>query len=209
MYTSITAARVVAMAAFLFAAGAIHRAGAYRLLLCALAGTTALSGALSFTVDDPRRLASDGFTGIYCAFALFFGITWPVMYVVTPAAFPAAHRAFGFGFVSAFSKMGGLVQPMVVAAMLPPSPPSMPSAPPLAPMLPTLPPPPPGMPPQPPGGLVVPSMPPPPGVHSLYSIGLVFTVSWTVALCATILQAIRVATQSAQSRHETEQGSST
>ena len=167
MYTSVTAARVVAMGAFILAAAVIGRLGAYRLLLAALVGTTALSGVLSVAIDDPNALASDAFVALYCGFALVFGITWPVMYVVTPSAFPPSHRAFGFGFVSAFSKLGGLTQPLVVAAMLPQedTPSATPMAPPLLPPT-TLPSPPPL--PMPPA---LPAVPPPPAAHALFAIG--------------------------------------
>lgn len=178
MYTSATVARVVAMAAFLLAAAIIPRLGAHRLLLLALVGTCALSFGLTLIVDHPRLLASNLFLGTYSTFALFFGVTWPVLYVITPSAFPSNARAAGFGFVSACSKLGGLTQPNVVAMLLPPnvSPPPAPPS--------THPPP------------AAPALPPLEAPHSsLYVIGLIFTASWGVALAAAALQAVHVRLQ--------------
>jgi len=120
-----------------------------------------------------QRFASDLFVVAYALFALTFGIVWPVLYVVTPAAFPAMARGAGFGFVSAFSKLGGLTCPNVVALLLPPASPPPPSAPPeassrqgLAPLL---------------------SHEQP----ALHRIGLLFTVGWAIALGTAALQAAR------------------
>ena len=59
-------------------------------------------------------VASDAFIPTYGTFSLFFGVTWPVLCVVTPQAFPPTHRASGFGFVSAWSKLGALTHPLIV-----------------------------------------------------------------------------------------------
>ncbi|EOD03934.1 hypothetical protein EMIHUDRAFT_221745 [Emiliania huxleyi CCMP1516] len=173
MYVAMTVARVVAMAAFVLAAAVIRRTGAYPLLLSALAGTLAWSLALTWIVDSRERFASDLFVVAYALFALTFGIVWPVLYVVTPAAFPATARGAGFGLVSAFSKLGGLTCPNVVALLLPPASPPPPSAPPeassrqgLAPLL----------------GHEQPA---------LHRIGLLFTVGWAIALGTAALQAAR------------------
>jgi hypothetical protein len=104
-----------------------------------------------------------------------------------PQGFPLDARGAGFGFVSACSKLGGLTQPNIVAALLPPShahspphapPPAPPAAPPALGANGVAPPP------------VPPLVPPltPSGHTSLYIIGLVFTASWGVALGATIVQ---------------------
>ena len=189
MYTSVTLARLVAMGAFLLAAAVIQTVGAYRLLLVALTGTCALSFALTLVVDSPGLLASDLFVGVYSTFALFFGVTWPVLYVVTPGAFPSATRAAGFGFVSACSKLGGLVQPNVVALLLPPSATRLlpPSAPPSSHPTPAAP------------------TPPPIEAHtSLYLIGLIFTAAWGVALAAAALQAMRSRAHPDEEDSETE-----
>ena len=205
MYTSVTVARVVAMGAFLLAAAVITRVGAYRLLLVALCGTSLMSLVLATVVDQPALLASPLFVGAYGPFALFFGVTWPIMYVVTPAAFPPSSSAFGFAFVSACGKLGALAQPAVVAMLLPdsgtpPSPPLLPPPPPRSPPSTTAPSSPPPCPPQPPQSPrpPYPPMPPlsppsPPSPHhtSLYVIGLIFTASWAVAFAATLVQAFR------------------
>ena len=177
MYTSVTVARIVAMLAFVLAAAVIEPIGAYRLLLLALSGTTALSFVLTTVVDDPSLLASDLFVAVYSSFALCFGVVWPVMYVITPTSFPADQRAAGFGFVSACSKLGGLAQPNVVALLLPPET---------------------AAPPAPPH-LVAPAraglpdkQPQRPHHSSLYLIGLLFTAAWALALTATLVQAWRV-----------------
>mgnify|MGYP002632768800 CR=1 FL=1 len=73
---------------------------------------------LSFYMQDAALLASGSFVAVYATFALFFGVVWPLLYVVTPEAFPAAARASGFGFVSAFSKLGALSHPILVAFLL-------------------------------------------------------------------------------------------
>ncbi len=203
MYTAVTVARVVAMGAFVLAAAVIARTGAYRLLLVALAGTCLMSFVLTCVVDQPALLASGFFVVAYAVFALFFGVVWPVMYVVTPGGFPSDKRGTGFGFVSAFSKLGGLTQPNVVALLLPaasePLPP--PVAPPLPPHLPPLassPPlpaplrPQPQLPPRGPPPPLPPTMPySVPGHTSLYIIGIIFTISWGVAFMATLVQSVR------------------
>ena len=61
--------------------------------------------ALTLIVDDPSLLASDLFLASYSSFALFFGVVWPVMYVVTQTASFECSR-MGFGFVSSCSKLG-------------------------------------------------------------------------------------------------------
>ena len=171
MYLSATVARFIAMGSFLLAILLIRGVGAWRLLICALAGTGAMSYVLAVVVSRRELLASSAFVPLYGVFALFFGVTWPVMYVVTPAAFPSEVRGAGFGLVSAFSKLGGLTQPNVVALLLPPS----------------APPPPPAAPPQPSGG----APPSPPPARFMYLIGVVFTAAWAVALAAALIQAWR------------------
>ena len=179
MYESAAVARFVAMGSFLLAAAIIGRVGAWPLLLVALATTGALSFALSFVIDDPSLLASDAFIGVYAVFALFFGTVWPVMYVVTPAAFPSDARGAGFGFVSSWSKLGALTQPNVVARLLPPSPlPPPPALPGNA----TLP-----LPPSAPA----PALPAGAGHAPVFYIGLVFTAAWGVAFTAALAQALR------------------
>ena len=69
-------------------------------------------------MQEEALRASHTFVAAYATFALFFGVTWPVLYVVTPQAFPSAARASGFGLVSATSKLGALSHPLLVALLL-------------------------------------------------------------------------------------------
>ena len=73
-------------------------------------------------VDDPTSLASVGFTGLYCAFALFFGVTWPVMYVVTPAAFPASSRSRKIFLDSGYLYVKNRPRESPQGGLLPPAP---------------------------------------------------------------------------------------
>lgn len=119
-------------------------------------------------------------------------MTWPLMYVVTPADFPPDARGVGFGFVSACSKLGALTQPNVVALLLPDvnssisPPPSLLPHPPAPPVELLLPPPPSAHLPMPPRQ--------PFGLHAttpFLLLGLVFTATWGIAFTAAAIQSAR------------------
>ena len=85
-----------------------------------LLATCGLSAALMIWVNDVALFSSASFVVVYAVFSLFFGGAWPVMYVVTPASFPTSMRGVGFGLASASGKVGTLLGPLIIGAVLAP-----------------------------------------------------------------------------------------
>lgn len=120
VYGAAMGGRVVASFSFVIATLIIDRVGARRLLLATLLATCGLSALLMLWVNDVVLFSSTSFVLVYAAFSLFFGGAWPVMYVVTPASFPTDVRGVGFGLASASGKLGTLLGPLIVGAVLAP-----------------------------------------------------------------------------------------
>lgn len=120
IYIASMLGRVVASCSFVVATIIIDKVGARRLLLLTLLATCGLSAALMIWVNDVALFSSASFVVVYAVFSLFFGGAWPVMYVVTPASFPTSMRGVGFGLASASGKVGTLLGPLIIGAVLAP-----------------------------------------------------------------------------------------
>merc|ERR1712070_284284 len=88
----------------------------WTVLLINVLGASCISGLMMLVLQPGVTVAF--FAILYCTFALFFGGTWPILYVVTPQAFPTISRGAGFGLASAFSKLGAISLPIFVGLLL-------------------------------------------------------------------------------------------
>ena len=117
MYATATVARIVAIVSFLLAMGLVSCCcSTWTVLLINVLGASCISGLMMLVLQPGVTVAF--FAILYCTFALFFGGTWPILYVVTPQAFPTISRGAGFGLASAFSKLGAISLPIFVGLLL-------------------------------------------------------------------------------------------
>ena len=117
-YAVLAAARVLACTVFLLASALVERHGPWPTLLGFLACTTAASGGLAALLARRATTTELRFGAAYCALTFFFNGVWPVLYVVTPAAFPTDARGAGFGAANVGKQLGAVALPLVAGALL-------------------------------------------------------------------------------------------
>lgn len=117
-YAVLAAARVLACTVFLLASALVERHGPWPTLLGFLACTTAASGGLAALLARRSTTTELRFGAAYCALTFFFNGVWPVLYVVTPAAFPTDARGAGFGAANVGKQLGAVALPLVAGALL-------------------------------------------------------------------------------------------
>lgn len=118
IYVSSLVNRVIASCSFIVATLAIGRLGPRRMLLGCYVGAIGTSALMTVWASNRRLLGSPSLIGVYGAFSFCFGMAWPVMYAHAPRMFPPAMRGAGFGLASAGAKVGELVTPLAVGALL-------------------------------------------------------------------------------------------
>ena len=109
---------VLACTVFLLASALVERHGPWPALLGFLACTTAASGGLAALLARRATTTELRFGAAYCALTFFFNGVWPVLYVVTPAAFPTDARGAGFGAANVGKQLGAVALPLVAGALL-------------------------------------------------------------------------------------------
>ena len=102
---------------FLLASALVERHGPWPTLLGFLACTTAASGGLAALLARRATTTELRFGAAYCALTFFFNGVWPVLYVVTPAAFPTDARGAGFGAANVGKQLGAVALPLVAGAL--------------------------------------------------------------------------------------------
>ncbi|KAH8062433.1 N-methylnicotinate transmembrane transporter [Aureococcus anophagefferens] len=117
-YAVLAAARVLACTVFLLASALVERHGPWPTLLGFLACTMAASGGLAALLARRSTTTELRFGAAYCALTFFFNGVWPVLYVVTPAAFPTDARGAGFGAANVGKQLGAVALPLVAGALL-------------------------------------------------------------------------------------------
>ncbi|KAH8067642.1 N-methylnicotinate transmembrane transporter [Aureococcus anophagefferens] len=117
-YAVLAAARVLACTVFLLASALVERHGPWPTLLGFLACTTAASGGLAALLARRSTTTELRFGAAYCALTFFFNGVWPVLYGVTPAAFPTDARGAGFGAANVGKQLGAVALPLVAGALL-------------------------------------------------------------------------------------------
>lgn len=117
LYTTLLVAKVFSVCAFLLAMIFVSFSfSSWAVVVANIGGALIMSALMAFFVGpavDPIFFAI-----LFWGFSLFFGGTWPIMYVVSPQAFPTISRGAGFGLASAFSKLGSISLPIFVGVLL-------------------------------------------------------------------------------------------